>query len=198
VRFYNSTHPFTNYHSPTTNHHQHRAKDGQLIEHGTEVWKGPVTPYDGRIVAQSESLTISGLCIMPAHHLAAYVRRQTIIPSHLGVDVVWQSNLAAGNKSSQFKGTFMLFGSLDLESSIVSAPSFGGELRVGSEQTVRVSLCDAAGRNRVGGEDGDQFFLNFFAGPSLQPQVCARAMLLSSLLLEHIKMTRKTTQLRWG
>jgi hypothetical protein len=158
-------------------HHQHHRKGN--MNQDTDVWEGKVTPYDGRFVAQSDSLTISGLCIMPAHHLAAYVRANgtKIIGSQLTVAVWWKSNPGAGNRSieSKVKGTFTLYGPLDMASSIVKAvgnEADGGEMRVLREQSVRVSLCDADGNNRVGGEDADLFFLDFFAGPSRQPQVC--------------------------
>jgi hypothetical protein len=112
--------------------------------------------------------------------------------SFLTVAVVWQANNAQQqqqqqqsgsgdgevvlSRESRVKGTFMLYGPLDLASSIVKAvgnEADGGEMRVLREQSVRVSLCDRRGRNRVGGDDADLFFLHFLAGPSLQPRVCA-------------------------
>jgi hypothetical protein len=157
--------------------------DGE-VKQDDDVWKGPVTPYDGRFIAQSDSLTIGGLCIMPAGYLAAYVRdHKSDGLSHLTVSVVWQANNGGDwSTESKVKGTFTLYGPLDIASSIVKAvgnEADGGEMRVLREQSVQVSLCDAQGRNRVGGEDADLFFLDFFAGPSLQPQVRSSA---SSLL----------------
>jgi hypothetical protein len=154
--------------------------DGQVIQDDV-VWTGPVTPYDGRHVSQSDALTTSGLCIMPAGHLAAYMREHEADTdlSYLTVAVVWQANQGGDlSRESKVKGTFMLYGPLDIASSMVKAvgnEADGGEMRVLREQSVRVSLCDRRGRNRVGGDDADLFFLHFLAGPSLQPQVCARA-----------------------
>ncbi|ELR20296.1 EGFlike domain containing protein [Acanthamoeba castellanii str. Neff] len=149
--------------------------DGQVIQDDV-VWTGPVTPYDGRHVSQSDALTTSGLCIMPAGHLAAYMREHEADTdlSHLTVAVVWQANQGGDlSRESKVKGSFMLYGPLDIASSIVKAvgnEADGGEVRVLREQSVRVSLCDRRGRNRVGGDDADLFFLDFFAGPSLLPR----------------------------
>ncbi len=156
------------------------------------VWTVPVTNYDGRPVAQSGSLNISGLCIIPAGGLATWGPASTASDqdyvSHLTVAVDWRSN--PGGKSlkvSKVKGTFMLYGPLDMASSIVEAVAneADGEMRVLREQSVRVSLLDQQGRNRVGGEDADLFFLDFFAGPSTQPQVCHPAFSLSLSLFSH-------------
>jgi hypothetical protein len=150
-----------------------------MIQKDDVVWEGPVVPPGGRFVAQSDSLTIGGLCVMPPGHLAAYMRSKdpdgTL--SHLKVAVVWAAaaNGSSLRRESKAKGTFMLYGPLDMASSMVRAvanEADGGEMRVLREQSVRVSLCDADGNNRVGGEDADLFFLDFFAGPSRQPQVC--------------------------
>jgi hypothetical protein len=150
---------------------------------GDIVWEGPVTPYDGRFVAQSDSLTIGGLCVMPPGYLAAYMRsKQADDLSHLTVAVEWVAHQGSLRRESAVKGTFMLYGPLDVEHSIVRAvgnEADGGEMRVAREQSVRVTLCDAKGRNRVGGEDADLFFLDFSSGPSLQPQVCCSQSLCS-------------------
>jgi hypothetical protein len=171
---------------------KHRVVGGQVVQDDV-VWTGPVTPYDGQLVVpQSDPLTTAGLCIMPAGHLAAYMRDHEADAdlSFLTVAVVWQANNAQQqqqqqqqsgsdggvvlSRESRVKGTFMLYGPLDLASSIVKAvgnEADGGEMRVLREQSVRVSLCDRRGRNRVGGDDADLFFLDFFSGPSLQPRV---------------------------
>jgi hypothetical protein len=161
-----------------------------MIQKDDVVWEGPVVPPGGRFVAQSDSLTIGGLCVMPPGHLAAYMRSKdpdgTL--SHLKVAVVWAAaaNGSSLRRESKAKGTFMLYGPLDMASSMVRAvgnEADGGEVRVLREQSVRVSLLDKKGRNRVGGEDADLFFLDVSSGPSLQPQVCCSPSLLSALSL---------------
>jgi hypothetical protein len=172
----------------------HSATSGQVVK-DADVWAGPVTPYDGRPVAQSDSLSIAGLCIVPAGRLADYMATQdpdgTL--SYLTVAVVWQANQGDLSRESQGKGTFRLYGPLDMASSIVEAlgnEADGREMRVAREQSVRVTLFDKQGRNRVGGEDADLFFLDFVGGPSSQPQVrCARVARPLSYSLDALSLS---------
>jgi hypothetical protein len=150
-------------------------EDSTGITGGTlsvEVWSGPVTPYDGRPIAQADSLTVQALCIIPLGTLAVVESSGDTLTSELTVSVKWQRADDTSSRASRDKLTFQLYGPLHLPSSIVraNANEADGKMMVFREQSVRVSFCDKEGRPRVGGEDSDGFELAFFDGPSLEPQ----------------------------
>jgi hypothetical protein len=147
--------------------------DGALT---VEVWRGLVTPYDSRPIAQADSVQISGLCIIPKGVLAFAENNDDTLTSQLTVSIEWARKFSNDTRQSRDRLTFQLYGPLHLASSIVAAKAneADGEMRVFREQSVRVSFCDAQGRPRVGGDDSDGFDLAFVDGPALQPQLGIR------------------------
>lgn len=58
------------------------------------------------------------------------------------------------------------------------------EMQVFRDQYLRVTMMDADGNNRVGGEDSDLFNLEWFGGPSTEPR--ARHCSTSAILLCYV------------
>lgn len=149
---------------------QRIAPSGDKVETVRDVvWSGTLQPYDGRTIAQADSLQLKGLCIIPAGTFP----QPTTDKREAMVTLIWKRAATGQSIESRDSRQFLLYGPFSPASSIVQVVTnpADGEMRVFRDQTIRVTLADATGNNRVGGEDSDLFSVNWHAGPSSDPRV---------------------------
>jgi hypothetical protein len=149
---------------------QRVAASGDRIETVRDVvWSGPLVAYDRRPIAQADSLTLQGLCILPAGTFP----KPSADKKEAMVTLIWRRNATQQVIASRDSRRFLLYGPFYPASSTVQvvANEADGEVRVFRDQTLRVTLADADGNNRVGGEDSDIFSLSWHDGPSSEPLV---------------------------
>lgn len=136
------------------------------------VWNGTLLPYDNRPIAHADTLQLKGLCVIPAGTFSQ-PRPDT---KNAMVTLIWQRAATGQSIESRNSRSFLLYGPLDPAScsvQVVTNPA-DDEMRVFRDQYLRVTMMDADGNNRVGGEDSDLFSLEWFGGPSTEPRLGIR------------------------